>query len=60
MSLGFILGTAAKEHQVKLLDQLAADMATYPDDQFYYLVPNHIKFESEINVLDELAKRKKW
>ena len=58
MSLGFILGTAAKEHQVKLLDQLAADMATYPDDQFYYLVPNHIKFESEINVLDELAKRK--
>lgn len=57
MSLGFILGTAAKNHQINLLDQLAADMATYPDDQFYYLVPNHIKFESEISVLDELAKR---
>lgn len=57
MSLGFILGTAAKNHQINLLDQLAADMAAYPNDQFYYLVPNHIKFESEINVLDELAKR---
>lgn len=57
MSLGFVLGTAAKDHQTKLLDQLATDMAAHPNDQFYYLVPNHIKFESEINVLDELAKR---
>lgn len=57
MSLGFILGTAAMDHRQDLIDRLAADMQQYPDDQFYYLVPNHIKFESEINVMGELAKR---
>lgn len=57
MSLGFILGTAAMDHRTVLLDQLAQDMRQYPDDQFFYLVPNHIKFESEIDVMAELAKR---
>lgn len=57
MSLGFVLGTAAKDHRKVLLDQLAADMVQFPNDQFFYLVPNHIKFESEITVMSELAKR---
>ena len=48
MSLGFILGTAAMDHQQAMVERLAADMKQYPDDQFYYLVPNHIKFESEL------------
>lgn len=56
MSLGFILGTASKDHETKLIEQMAADMKKYPDDQFYYLVPNHIKFETEIKVLSDLAR----
>lgn len=57
MSLGFILGTAAKDHQAKLVDQMAADMQQNPNDQFFYLVPNHIKFETEIQVLEALAHK---
>lgn len=56
MSLGFILGTAAMDHQQAMVERLDADMKQYPDDQFYYLVPNHIKFESELDVLSRLGK----
>jgi hypothetical protein len=35
MSLGFVLGTAAKDHRKVLLDQLAADMVQFPNDQFF-------------------------
>ncbi|KRM12672.1 PD-(D/E)XK nuclease family protein [Paucilactobacillus suebicus] len=56
MSLGFILGTAAMDHRSVMVNQLARDMHEHPTDQFFYLVPNHIKFESEINIMDELSK----
>jgi len=56
MSLGFILGTAAMDHQQAMVERLATDMKQYPDDQFYYLVPNHIKFESELDILSRLGK----
>ncbi|MBB1078400.1 PD-(D/E)XK nuclease family protein [Limosilactobacillus sp. STM2_1] len=57
-TLGFVLGTAAMDHEQVLVDQLADQIKTAPlEDTFYYLVPNHIKFETEINVLAGLRKR---
>lgn len=56
-TLGFVLGTAAMDHQQVLVDQLADQIKKAPaEDSFYYLVPNHIKFETEINVLAGLRK----
>ncbi|WP_225352008.1 PD-(D/E)XK nuclease family protein [Secundilactobacillus similis] len=43
------------DHQATLLAALSKANLDHPDDQFYYLVPNHIKFESEVQVLDRLA-----
>lgn len=46
------------DHQQVLIDQLADQVKHAPaEDSFYYLVPNHIKFETEINVLAGLRKR---
>jgi ATP-dependent helicase/nuclease subunit B len=57
-TLGFVLGTAAMDHQQVLIDQLADQLKNAPaEDSFYYLVPNHIKFETEINVLAGLRQR---
>lgn len=57
-TLGFVLGTAAMDHQQVLIDQLADQVKKSPaEDTFYYLVPNHIKFETEINVLAGLRER---
>lgn len=57
-TLGFVLGTAAMDHQQVLIDQLADQIKAAPaDHSFYYLVPNHIKFETEINVLAGLRQR---
>lgn len=57
-TLNFVLGTEAMDHQQVLIDQLADQLQTAPKkDQFFYLVPNHIKFETEINVLAGLRQR---
>lgn len=57
-SLGFVLGTAAVDHQQVLIDQLADQLRTAPaGDTFFYIVPNHIKFETEIHVLAGLRAR---
>lgn len=57
-SLGFVLGTAAVDHQQVLVDQLADQLRTAPKtDTFFYIVPNHIKFETEISVLAGLRDR---
>ncbi|KAB7487834.1 hypothetical protein F7Q97_30110, partial [Klebsiella michiganensis] len=56
-SLQFILGSAAVDHQAALLDHLAAQLAAHPTDRFFYLVPNHIKFSTEIDVLSQLKAR---
>lgn len=56
--LGFVLGTDAMDHERVLVDQLAEQMQKAADDErFFYLVPNHIKFETEINVLAGLRQR---
>lgn len=56
-TLGFVLGTRAMDHEQVMVDQLAEQMKNAPADRFFYLVPNHIKFETEINVLAGLRKR---
>lgn len=50
MSLQFIIGPASMDHQAELLNALTTSLKAHPDDQFYYLVPNHIKFESEVQI----------
>ncbi|AYF92091.1 PD-(D/E)XK nuclease family protein [Apilactobacillus bombintestini] len=54
MSLQFILGTASYDHEQVIMDDLHQQIAQRPDDQFFYLVPNHIKFESEVQALKKL------
>lgn len=57
-SLEFVLGTAAVDHQAVLVDQVADQLKTAPqEDTFFYIVPNHIKFETEISVLAALRER---
>ncbi|MEY8442511.1 PD-(D/E)XK nuclease family protein [Lactobacillaceae bacterium 24-114] len=56
--LGFVLGTDGMDHERVLVDQLAEQMKkAAADERFFYLVPNHIKFETEINVLAGLRQR---
>jgi ATP-dependent helicase/nuclease subunit B len=56
-TLGFVLGTRAMNHEQVMVEQLAAQMKNATaKDRFFYLVPNHIKFETEINVLAGLRK----
>lgn len=57
-SLGFVLGTAAVDHQQVLVDQLTDQLRVAPAaDTFFYIVPNHIKFETEVSVLAGLRAR---
>lgn len=51
MGLGFILGNVSKDHQQKDFEQLAKWRKENPNRMVYYIVPNHIKFESEVNAL---------
>lgn len=55
--LNFVLGTASMDHQEVLVNRLAEELAANPTDRFFYLVPNHIKFASEVSVLQDLQKR---
>ena len=57
-SLGFVLGTAAVDHQQVLVDQLTDQLRVAPAaDTFFYIVPNHIKFDTEVSVLAGLRAR---
>ena len=55
--LNFVLGTAAVDHQEILVNRLAEEIAERPHDRYFYIVPNHIKFASEVSVLKDLQKR---
>ena len=52
--LNFVLGPASKDHQKTMVHQLHDQLVAHPDDRFFFLVPNHIKFSTEIDVLKEL------
>ena len=55
MTLQFVLGRAGVDHQSKMIDILRQQKSDNPHDQFFYLVPNHIKFESEVSILKQLG-----
>ena len=56
MSIQFITGTAASQH-VEALVKSADDWLQQSDShEVFYLVPNHVKFETEIHVLKELSR----
>ncbi|MCZ2493090.1 PD-(D/E)XK nuclease family protein [Dellaglioa carnosa] len=58
MSLKFVLGKASTDHQASLVGQLKESQITDPAGQFFYLVPNHIKFEAEVSILEALGQEK--
>lgn len=51
MTLNFVLGKNQFDHHQKMMELFQQDYDKHPADQFFFLVPNHIKFESEINIL---------
>lgn len=55
-SLQFVYGPASRDHQTELVKQLFTDLQNHPQDQFFFLVPNHIKFSTEIDVLNQLRQ----
>lgn len=54
MSLRFIYGPASYDHDQAVLNQIQHDYHANSADFFFYLVPNHIKFNSEVNTLKYL------
>lgn len=54
MSLQFVIGPASGDHQATLVTLLQQAMAKAPHDRFFYLIPNHIKFGTEVGVLSAL------
>lgn len=55
MTLNFVLGKNQLDHHQKMMELFKKDHTKNPNGQFFFLVPNHIKFESEINMLKELG-----
>ncbi|MCF6515411.1 ATP-dependent helicase [Lactobacillus sp. S2-2] len=51
MAVQFLLGKAGLNHFQKIASLLKDGMKQEPTHQFFYLVPNHIKFESELETL---------
>lgn len=56
MSLQFVIGPASGNHQATLVKLLQQAMAQAPTDRFFYLIPNHIKFGTEVGVLTALKQ----
>lgn len=54
MTLQFVLGKASQDHQAVLIDILKNKQKDFPNDTYFYIVPNHIKFETEIQVIKQL------
>ncbi|WP_395319670.1 PD-(D/E)XK nuclease family protein [Fructilactobacillus frigidiflavus] len=53
MSLQFILGKASDDHFSKVVDNLRKT-SDNPATKSFYIVPNNVKFESELNTLKKL------
>ena len=51
MTLNFVLGKNQFDHHQKMMELFNEDFQRDPQGQFFFLVPNHIKFESEVNIL---------
>lgn len=54
--LNLKFGPASADHEYALLEDMKQLLEADPEAQLFYIVPNHIKFESEINVLTRLSE----
>ncbi|WP_461223900.1 PD-(D/E)XK nuclease family protein [Lacticaseibacillus suihuaensis] len=54
MGLQFILGTAAQDHHRAIIAAIKATRAKDPAASIFYLVPNHVKFDAEVGLLQGL------
>ncbi|MGY3750464.1 PD-(D/E)XK nuclease family protein [Vagococcus acidifermentans] len=57
MGLKFIIGTGTQRHDDALLAKAVAWLDQDPRRDVFYLVPNHIKFETEVSVLTKLGQQ---
>ncbi len=56
MALELLFGRASADHELALLERVQKVLATDEQAEIFYVVPNHIKFETEIQVLSRLAE----
>lgn len=56
MGLQFILGRANRDKRGFMLDEIAGILATNKEAKVFYLVPDHIKFEAEMTVLEKIGE----
>ncbi|MCH4008241.1 PD-(D/E)XK nuclease family protein [Companilactobacillus sp.] len=56
MTLNFILGKNQFDHHEKMMELFKNDFEKDPQGEFFFIVPNHIKFESEIMMLNDFGK----
>lgn len=56
MSLKFFFGPARCDHTTPLLAQAVEWLQKDKTHQVFYIVPNHVKFEAEVHVLDSIRK----
>ncbi|KRN28953.1 ATP-dependent helicase deoxyribonuclease subunit B [Lactobacillus selangorensis] len=53
--LTVVAGKASADHRRKMVLDLSQNYQTDPADyQYFYIVPNHVKFSAEVDVLDQL------
>lgn len=56
MGLQFILGRANRDKRSVLLDEIAESLTQNTEESIFYLVPDHIKFQAEMTVLEKLSQ----
>lgn len=57
MGLQFVLGRANRDKRGFMLDEIATTLGTDKEARVFYLVPDHIKFEAEMTVLEKIGER---
>lgn len=56
MTLNFVLGKNQFDHHSQMMNLFQKDFQNDPDGEFFFIVPNHIKFESEIKMLSDFGE----
>lgn len=57
MALQFVLGRLHTKKKTILFDQMLDWIEEEPDAQVFYLVPDHMKFESEMSILNHIKSK---
>lgn len=58
MTLKFILGLAKVDHRQAIINDIDFVAKKNDDAKFFYLVPNHIKFDAEVDILSRYGNKK--